>query len=90
MKINDVYNKYAAVLLAAAENGKPFAAMTYRAGCADSRVALFASKAEASAHLDSQTRGATGRGGVVAETCPVRKACKAFYVPPVTGFCPSR
>lgn len=84
MKINDIYNKHAKRLARAAENGRPFAVLTYRPDGSESRFRTFADKTAASAFLSAACP--TGQGGMIAETDHARGGLKALYVPPVKGF----
>lgn len=87
MKIKDVYEKHASRLVAAAEAGRPYAALTYGPDCRNSRFRTFADKSAADAFLTAAQKPGSGIGGVVAHT-DAQTRRYTYFVPPVTGFRP--
>ena len=88
MKIKDVYEKHSSRLTAAAEAGRPYAALTFSPGCTNSHFRTFAQKSAADAFLTAAMKPGSGIGGVVAHT-DAATARYHYYVRPVTGFCSS-
>lgn len=86
MKINQIYNKHAARLLAAAENGRPFAVLIQGADCPQTRFRTFADKTAADKYLDAATAAPARLSGTVVETSVERQGPKTFFIRPVTGY----